>query len=79
MLDIQRMLIVTALFAALFPVPAQAVMGLKCSDWLKVRAGMRYDAETSTFLPVPGAPRRPDLGERWPSRLVATAAADCLS
>jgi hypothetical protein len=30
--------------------------------------------------PVVGAwPPGPDLGERWPSRLVPTAAADCLS
>jgi hypothetical protein len=65
MLNIQRMLIVAALFAALIPVSAQAAMGLKCSDWLKVRAGMRYNAETNTFVPVSGAPRiRPELDER---------------
>jgi hypothetical protein len=62
---LNMMLIVAALIAALIPVPAQAAMGLKCSDWLKVRAGMRYDAETNTFLPVPGAPRiRPEVDEK---------------
>jgi hypothetical protein len=65
MLNIRRILIVAALFAALFPVPAQAAMGLKCSDWLKVRAGMRYNPETNTYVPVPGAPRiRPEVDEK---------------
>ena len=45
---------------------------------------MRTSGEMRGFLAVPrpivgaGLPR-PDLGGWWPSRLVATAAADCLS
>jgi hypothetical protein len=47
----RRFLYVATLAAALSPgVETHAAMGLKCSQWLDVRAYLRYDAQTKKFV-----------------------------